>query len=95
MVRADFPEVFVIFGARKPKTSSGSVRSSQSTSLTTNLWPPSVRLVDPFTRDTVQVQGFAQSAVAPARPRTPPATSMAYLADAQRLVQLMVAAEAG
>jgi len=86
---SDFPEVFVI-SARASRTSSVVLELS-STSLTTPLAPVGAlgRIRSHGNRTG---QGFSQSAVA--RPAADaPGDIMAYLAAAQRLVQLMVAAE--
>lgn len=49
MLRAEFPEVFIVFGApkvRPPTVVFGALLNFANY----DLWPPSVKLVDPFTR---------------------------------------------
>lgn len=49
LLKADFPEVFVVFAA--PQLAPPAVIFGASLDFTNyDLWPPSVRLVDPFTR---------------------------------------------
>lgn len=71
LVRAEFPEVFVVFGTNKtkpPAVAFGALLDFTNY----DLWPPSVRLVDPFTK-----QPYAKKDLPTKLPRLVPIGSQA------------------